>query len=318
MPNSFKVEVGTFSTSLPKNGPSVKTNRSYDIAVAYSDEYGRLSNLVKQTSVEDAKEGSSFSTAFSYKNRINLTAKINSTIAEGANLVTYLGHGSTTGTAVSVGKASDLDKIIFYFINGCSTGNVFTNTSMAEEFILEKQKGAIGWIGTSSEGVASYLSNLAFNVYQNSFKNNYGKSVAQNISTSIRSYQNQNDALNKIHSQQYIYVGDPSVSFYSPDKPDYEITSKDISILESNVNANSSNFNLSIIIKNKGKAVNNNVKVSVKRILGDNSEIEYPSQSFNNLFNDCEVVSLVSVFILYPNLSIMFCNDANFSTSGSS
>jgi len=78
MPNSFKVEVGTFSTSLPKNGPSVKTNRSYDIAVAYSDEYGRLSNLVKQTSVEDAKEGSSFSTAFSYKNRINLTAKIKS------------------------------------------------------------------------------------------------------------------------------------------------------------------------------------------------------------------------------------------------
>ena len=215
----------------------------------------------------------------------NLTAKINSTIAEGANLVTYLGHGSTTGTAVSVGKASDLDRILFFFINGCSTGNVFTITSMAEEFILEKQKGAIGWIGTSSEGVASYLSSLGLNLYQNSFKSNYGKSVAQNISTSIRAYQNQNDALNKIHCQQYMFIGDPSISFYSPDKPDYEITDKDISILENNVNANSSNFNLSIIIKNKGKALNNTVKINVMRILGDNSEIDYPSQTYNNLFN---------------------------------
>jgi hypothetical protein len=215
----------------------------------------------------------------------NLTANINKTIAEGANLVTFLGHGSTTGTAVSVGKASDLDKILFFFINGCSTGNVFTTASLSEEFILEKRKGAIGWIGTTSLGVASYLSNLGFNLYQNSFKNNYGKSVAQNISTSIRAFQNQNDALNKIHCQQYIYIGDPSVSFYSPDKPDYEISSNSISILEQNINANSANFNLAIVVKNKGKALNNSVKINVKRTLSDNTVIDYPSQLYTNLFN---------------------------------
>lgn len=215
----------------------------------------------------------------------NLTEKINKTIADGANLVTFLGHGSTTGTAVSVGRAQDIQRILFFFINGCSTGNAFTTASLGEDFILQSQRGAIGWIGTSSEGVASYLAGLANNFYQNSFKTNYGKSVASNISSSIRTYQNQNDALNKIHCQQYIYLGDPSISFYAPDKPDYEIKSNDISILESNVTANSASFNLSLIVKNIGKALLNDVKINVTRTLSDNTVINYPPQSFSRLFN---------------------------------
>jgi hypothetical protein len=225
----------------------------------------------------------------------NFEQKINKTIAEGANLVTFLGHGSATGTAVSVGRASELDKVLFFFINGCSTGNVFTSTnSLGEEFVLEKNKGAVGWIGTTSEGVASYLTNLGLNLYQNSFKNNYGKSVAQNISTSIRAYQNQNDALNTIHCQQYMYLGDPSVSFYSPDKPDYEIKPNSVSILESNINANSASFNLSIIVNNNGKAIKSPIKVGVKRVLSDNSIIDYPVQIFNDLFNTDTIKFLVN------------------------
>ncbi len=218
----------------------------------------------------------------------NLVGKINNKIENGVSLLTFLGHGSTVGTAVSIGdpeNISNKDKLLFYFINGCSTGNAFTTASLGENYIGQKNKGAIAWIGTSSEGVASYLAGIGNAFFQNSFKLNYGKSVAQNLASSIRTYQNPNDALNKIHCQQYIYLGDPSLSFYSPDKADYEIKTADISILEPNITANSPKFSLSLMVKNNGKGLSDSLKLSVKRVLKDNTTITYPEQSFKPVYN---------------------------------
>jgi hypothetical protein len=217
-----------------------------------------------------------------------LVDQINSSIESGASLLTYLGHGSTISTAVSIGNPNNINnknKLLFYYINGCSTGNAFATTSLGENYIFQKEKGAIGWIGTSSEGVASYLTGFGNQFYQNSFKSNYGKSVAQNLATSIRSYANENDALNKIHSQQFIFLGDPSLTFYSPEKPDYEVKNENISLSEPNITANSANFGLKIIVKNNGKAIVNDLKVFVSRTLNDNSIINYPIQIFKPVFN---------------------------------
>lgn len=218
----------------------------------------------------------------------NLTEKINTSIEDGAAMLTYLGHGSSISTAVSIGNPNAINnsnKLLFYYINGCSTGNAFATTSLGETYIFQKDRGAIGWIGTSSEGVASYLTGFGAQFYQNSFKTNYGKSIAQNLASSIRAYANENDALNKIHAQQFIYLGDPTLKFYSPDKPDYEIKNQDISISEPNITANSPNFNLKIIVRNNGKALTNNLKVSVVRTLSDNSIINSQAQTFNPVFN---------------------------------
>jgi hypothetical protein len=218
----------------------------------------------------------------------NLTEKINTSIENGASLLTYLGHGSTISTAVSIGNPNAINntnKLLFYYINGCSTGNAFVETSLGETYIFQKDKGAIAWIGTSSEGVASYLTGFGTQFYQNNFKTNYGKSVAQNLASSIRAYGNENDALNKIHAEQYIYLGDPSLSFYSPNKPDYEIKNQDISVSGPNVTANSSSFGLKLIVKNIGKALPNNLKVGITRTLSDNTTINYPIQTFNPVYN---------------------------------
>jgi hypothetical protein len=256
-----------------------------------SSEDNSFSSYLKALSNIAEKEHFGASTVSYYKSVTDpitedLTTKINKSIEDGANLVTYLGHGSTTGTAVSVGKAENIQRILFFLINGCSTGNAFTTgTSLGESYIFQKEKAAIGWIGTSSEGVASYLSGVSNQFYQNSFKNYYGESIAKNLSRSIRTYQNPNDALNKIHCQQFIFLGDPSSSFYSPTKPDYEIEAQNISILENNITANSPNFNLALIVKNNGKAIVNNLKISISRTLSDNTVIKYPVKSFNNIFN---------------------------------
>ena len=73
----FRVSIGVAPVGQPHNGPSVKTNRTYEVGVAYADKYGRLGNLLTQK-ITEGSEGSSFSTDFSYKNRTALTAKIES------------------------------------------------------------------------------------------------------------------------------------------------------------------------------------------------------------------------------------------------
>ena len=78
----LRIKIGAEPVTQPYNGPSVKTNRDYEVGVAYLDKYGRVGNLLTQqttdevTPANETGEGSSFTTDFSYKNRISLNAKI--------------------------------------------------------------------------------------------------------------------------------------------------------------------------------------------------------------------------------------------------
>lgn len=218
----------------------------------------------------------------------NLMAKISEQINNGVSLLSFLGHGSTTGTAVSIGNPaflSNKDKLLFYLINGCSTGNAFTSGSLGEDYIFQPQKGAIGWIGTSSEGMASYLSNFTSLFYQNSFNTNYGASISKNMLLSTRTYQNGIDVFNRAHTRQYIFLGDPTVGFYSPSQPDYEVKSEYIGVNGSNISASSPSIPLFVIVKNIGKSTANTIPIAIKRTLPDNSVINYPIKTYAKILN---------------------------------
>lgn len=214
-----------------------------------------------------------------------LMAKITATVNQGAGLLNFLGHGSTTNTAVSLGEIIELrneNKLLFYLINGCSTGNAFVNGSMGENYLLQSKKGAIGWIGTSSEGVASYLSNYTNIFFNHSFNDQYGNSVAKNLALAAKNYQNNNDKLNIAHLRQYIFLGDPTLSFYAPDKPDYYLDEKSAALKSTVTNQQ---LTLSVIVKNIGKAIDKTVKIAVQRTLSNNTIIDYPIQTFPRIQN---------------------------------
>ncbi len=223
----------------------------------------------------------------------NLMSKISNNINSGVGLLNFLGHGSTVSTAVSIGNPSYLNnsnKLLVYIINGCSTGNAFVNGSLGEDYIFQDNKGAIAWIGTSSEGVASYLYNYTNLLFQNSFNTNYGSSIAKNMARSARSYQSSSDNLNKAHLRQYIFLGDPTVSFYSPTLPDYEIKNQDIGLEDKNITVNSPNIKLFAIIKNLGKATSNSIPIQVSRTLPNNTVINYPINNYNKVLNTDTII----------------------------
>lgn len=219
----------------------------------------------------------------------NLTQRIINETKDGLSLVSYFGHGSATGTEISFGKVSEhqnKNNPTIFLVNGCSTGACFSNTrSLSEEYILGKDFGAVGWIGTTSEGVASYLGNASSNYHENWFNKFYGFSIAYGIKEGLKKFQNPNDKLNLAHNRQYIFLGDPTIKFYSPSKPDYEIDNSSLFLKVNNQNATSPSLQLSLKIKNIGKALMDSLSIKIDRTLPDNSIISVPVYKIKPVLN---------------------------------
>ncbi|RZK72781.1 MAG: hypothetical protein EOO92_19650, partial [Pedobacter sp.] len=213
----------------------------------------------------------------------NQKQQIISEINKGASLLSFLGHGAHQATEIDFALPEELnnsDRLLTYLVNGCTTGNTYiVPPSLGEKHLFYPEKGAVGWIGTSSEGIASYLSSFSSIFYQKAFTSNYGVSIAEALKLAKTQYENHGDIYNVMHTTQYTFQGDPALKFYTPEKPDFLVENQDLFISPSNVSALSTSFDVAIVAKNIAKAVNQPLKVSMSRTLPDNSVISYPAQT---------------------------------------
>jgi flagellar hook assembly protein FlgD len=225
-------------------------------------------------------------TLFNVKKNVNAPVTENFTdvivreTRKGTGLISFLGHGSSITTEIVLGDPQTLNnknKPTIYIVNGCSTGQAFTSTkSLSEQFVLQKDFGAVGWIGTTSEGVASYLNNASNRFYLNWFKNSYGESFAKGIQKGLKEYQNGNDVLNLAHLRQYIFIGDPLLKPYSPALPDFELKRNSAFETISNQNVNNQFLQVSLILNNNGKVITDSLEVEITRTLPNNTVIKLP------------------------------------------
>ncbi len=81
-PTSITMDTNTEPVAGAANGPSVKTNRSYQVGVAYIDKYGRQGGLL-------AGHETGITTEFNYSGRTKLTANITSTAPSWATHYRY-------------------------------------------------------------------------------------------------------------------------------------------------------------------------------------------------------------------------------------
>lgn len=232
----------------------------------------------------------------------NQTARIIKETKQGLGLVSYFGHGASTATEISLGSPSDYsnkEKLTAYIINGCSTADVFIpSNSLAEQFILAKDVGGIAWIGTTSEGVASNLFSNTQEFYKNWFKTNYGMPISFGFQQGIKTISKNVDNLTLAHARQYIYIGDPSLKFYAPLKPDFDIKNTNLFAGINNQNASMPTVLLKLKIQNLGMATADSVEIKITRLLADNSNIIIPKFKIKPIFNtDTIQISLSNVGI---------------------
>lgn len=210
--------------------------------------------------------------------------KLIAEINNGKSLMTFFGHGSLSVLDVDFGKINDMqnaNKYTFFYFNGCNIGNANdadpqgSGNIYGKDFIVAPNKGAIGWLAHSNLTLLGNLNNQMTRFYANLSKDLYGKSIGKIIQQSIAESTISGDIYSVSHGNQLIYQGDPALKLASPFLPDYEITDADIFLTDKNITALADSFEINIVVKNLGKAINDSLLISVEHIVGSTGNKYY-------------------------------------------
>lgn len=206
---------------------------------------------------------------------VNFTQTFNN----GSALVMYFGHSSSTNLDFSLDNPANYNnagRYPMFIVNGCLAGNIFdysssrptTLSTISEKFVLQPQRGAIGYLSTSSFGVVDYLNTFTTEFYNSMSKRQYGKGfgiVVQDAISSALNIRGVSDFYARIHAEQYTFHGDPALRMNTFAKPDYALQSPDVTINPSFISVADDSFNIKVVITNLGKATNNPVHFSLYR-----------------------------------------------------
>lgn len=207
----------------------------------------------------------------------SLKSKIQSEINNGYGLVDYFGHGSTQASDIDLGSAYQLknqNKYTFFYFNGCGLGNTFDGSSLAEDFLFTKDKGALGWMAGTTFGYISELYYYAIQ-FHTFLTQNTDLTFAENIAKTIKSTQIPSSYYNRAQSRQMVYMGDPSIKLFDAEKPDYSTEITKTYIYPRKATADLDSFALVIHIQNTALYTLDSFTVSISQTLPNNKILHF-------------------------------------------
>ncbi len=210
-------------------------------------------------------------------------------VNNGIQMITFLGHGSAAVTDIDIGDTFEYNNRgkypIFYF-NGCSIGNPCLgppdkNIKLSgENFMKARNKGAIAFLAQSSLSELGHVDAQIQEFYKLAFKDNFtgNLSIGETVQQMLKNIGNFADTLNIIQSRILFLQGDPSLQWFQPQLPDYQIDEKTLFTYPNNISAVSDSFAIAVPIENRGSCSNNDsINISVERI--------YPNNFLVNKYN---------------------------------
>ncbi|MHB8403164.1 MAG: putative type IX secretion system sortase PorU2 [Bacteroidia bacterium] len=193
-------------------------------------------------------------------------------INQGVSLMTFFGHGSQTGFDQNIDAPSAYNnspKFPFIIANSCFTGDIFNSNTLtnSEEWILApNNKGSIGYIATTAEGVANDLAIYTQELYNQFCYKNYGMPYGYCIKKDINYLMGRslysNDTLLQETCLEMTLEGDPAIRPNTIQKPDYTLTNSDVIF---NTQKYPDSIGIKIIMTNLGKAIHTTYIVKVIR-----------------------------------------------------
>jgi hypothetical protein len=156
-------------------------------------------------------------------------------VNKGITLMTFFGHSAAEINDVDIGFVSNpvygyknTDKYPMLLVNGCTSANIFTNYSFAEDWINTANLGAINVLGHTDIGYSNNLNQYSKTFYQFQFNDERyrNKSIGflmRKVIDSVTTMNSNIDVVSQAQCSQMNLAGDPAVRLYSPSKPDYAI-----------------------------------------------------------------------------------------------
>jgi len=203
-------------------------------------------------------------------------------INSGMQLVTFLGHGSAAVTDVDIGDTIEYNNKfkypIFYF-NGCSIGNPCLGPPdknirlSGENFIKASDRGAIAFIAQTALSELTAVDNQIQDFYRLAFREHYtgNYTIGEVVQDLLKLVPNNgNDEVAPIQARILLIQGDPSIRFFQPQVPDYQISETSMFLYPKNLTAISDSFAVAIPIENRGKFVDDSLSIKIERSYPNN------------------------------------------------
>ena len=202
----------------------------------------------------------------------NISDSVIRLINYGAGIINLFGHGTTSGFDQAIDNVSvysNVNKYPLFIANSCYSGDIHTSStnSASENFTLAQDKGSIGFLASSSVGIASSLHDYSSEIYRGLTYANYGKPIGDIIKQTCNQVSGFSP-LNALTSLDMTYEGDPSLVFILGQKPDYKITNASVFF---DTKKYIDSIGVNIKVQNNGKALKDTfiVKVGHKFPNGD-------------------------------------------------
>lgn len=217
------------------------------------------------------------------------SAELQNMFAEGINILTYFGHSSANTLEFNLDDPSAYNnqgKYPMFIINGCNAGNFFlydttrfssSNQTLSEKYLLAKQKGSIGFIASTHYGIVNYLNIFVNSLYSSIAGDSYDKPIGEvqiSALSRMQTITGPSDYYGKLHAEQITLHGDPAVSMYPHQLPDYVVEDPQIKIIPSFVSVADASFDIDARVFNIGRALNDSIVLHVQRQLPDGSIVD--------------------------------------------
>ncbi len=200
----------------------------------------------------------------------------------GHSILQYFGHSSSTALEFNIDDPdvyNNQGKYPVMFINGCNAGNYFrydpyrvtttNNKTLTEKFVLAPNKGAIGFVASTSFGIVSYLHYEIRELFKNINVDNYGQTLGEQLKASaadLIGLTGSGDFYGKMQAEQNLLQGDPAIKLnVTYPKPDYVIEDQTVNINPSFVSVAENSFTVKMKYYNLGKAINDSINIKVQQ-----------------------------------------------------
>lgn len=227
----------------------------------------------------------------------NISKEVN----EGVGIITYIGHSSPTFIEVDIGTVSEeingyrnKGKYPMLFLNGCSSGDIFSSRSRAQDWLNTADRGAIAALAHVSFGYSGELNNYCEDYYSTSYQDSLLQAlpIGDLQVELIKKYTSRfvgDNPITYTQAQQMFLLGDPAIALFPDTLPDYTVEQSYVMSLDDNrVTAASDSFLLNMVVSNYGRVIEDSFSVCLIRSNSGNNEtqsygpIKFPSISFQD------------------------------------
>ncbi len=230
-----------------------------------------------ETRIENSRKGAevfTFSKTSSESLQSAAIAEMNNLINTGVNMITFFGHSAPGTWDFNLENPSKFENTGRYFIVnslGCYSGNIHqVTTGLSESFILAKDRGAVAFLASVGSAFIGQLGIFGLEQYQLMGNEAYGKSLGA-INKQICQKFRDSKFNTYAFYQQLTLHGDPALSLYSPEGPDYVFNPSTARTIPSEISSSTKEIVFQYDIVNLGEGINDSIPLTFYHQLPDGS-----------------------------------------------